>query len=161
MKTTDIIIKKILLISVFTVLFFYNSSPAHAEVSHLGDFCVYQNTPGLLGQPPVFLMELGVLAYGTNHFVLNGSGAFGLDEPISGTGDINGNTFVATLIYTLVNSVNTSFTVSHLVLNFPPVGVPVDAFASGTLTEMTFDLTQPTAQNSVRSRSIYATVCSP
>ena len=146
--------KMLLMLTLLLCLSFYTSTYAHAEVSYLGEACIWEATPGVMGMPPVLLMKLGILNYGSGHFVLNGSGAPGLDEPISGTGMIDGNTFVATLVSSLVNSTNTSFTVSHLALNFETGG-------TSTITRMTFDLTQPTAQTKVTPIPIYVTVCGP
>jgi len=156
MKTTNN--KKILLmLALFLGLSFCNSTYAHAEVSYLGEFCVYQNDNTF--KPPLLVTEFGALYYGDNHFVLNGvvPGVPGLNEPVQGTGVITGNTFVATLVSSFVGT-TISFTVSNLVLNFPPVGAPSDVI-SGTMTSMTIDLSQPTAQSNVTTIPIYMTVC--
>ncbi len=161
MKTTN---KKkfFLILALFLFLSIYNSACAHAEVSYLGEFCVFESTPGVVGMPPILLMKLGVLFYGDGHFVLNGNGSTvspDIIAPVYGTGvlDINGNTFVATLVDSSVGATNTSFTVSHLVLNLATDGSP--QIGNGTATGMIFDLTQPTAQSQVITVPIYVTKC--
>lgn len=155
MKTTKN--KKILLIlALFLGLFCCNSIYAHAaEVSNLGEFRVYLNDHSF--RPPTLVMAVGILYYGNNHYVLNGvvPGPELNNEPVQGTGMIDGNTFVATLVCSFVNTTNTSFTVSHLLLNFPPVDAPNIAIGSGTMTMMTLDLTQPTVQSKVTTIPIY------
>jgi len=153
--------KTLLILTLFLGLSFCNSKYAHAEVSYLGEFCVYINNHTV--GPPLLVTAVGALYYGNNHYVLNGivPGEPGVNEPVQGTGVIDGNTFVATLVSSTVNATNTSFTVSHLLLNYPPVDAPNIAIGSGTMTEMTLDLSQPTAQSKVTTIPIYMTVCSP
>ena len=151
---------KLLMLVLFLYLFFYNPPHAQAEVSYLGEVCIWKTD--VLGMPPILIWKLGVLYYGDGHFVLNGGISRVSPDvmaPVYGTGelDITGNTFVATLVSSLVDAANTFFTVSHLVINLDTGG----GTGGATATEMTFDLTQPTAQSKVTTVPIYVTVCTP
>jgi len=88
---------------------------AQAEVTYLGEFCVVDDSP--LGRPPLPLYKIGVLNYGDDHFVLNGS-SIGLPAAVVGTGLIDGSNFVATLTSSYVSDTNgPSYTVSYVVVN--------------------------------------------
>ncbi len=153
--------RRLVVMSMLLLSFFLICGSAEAEVTYLGEICIYNNMGSAIGRPPDVRMKLGVLYYGNGHFVLNGYGGSTLSpdtvSPIYGTGVVAGNTFVATLTSSLVGATNTSFTVSHLVLTF---GTGGDT-NNNTLTEMTFDLSQPTAQSKVTTIPIYMMVCSP
>ncbi len=149
----------VIIILFLPFLLFYGS--AEAGVTYLGEFCIFSNVyqPGP-PEPPIQLMKLGVLYYGDGHFVLNGNvPTASTPTPVEGTGLIEGDTFVATLVSSTVNATNTSFMVSHLALKAATEGSP--KIADGMMTKMTFDFTQSVAQSKATTVPIYMVVCGP
>ena len=94
---------------------------AQAEVTYLGEYCVYDDS--LAGRPPMPLFKIGVLSYGNNHFALNGN-MIELPVPVSGSGMIDGNNFIATLTYLNqyeLAGTQLSFQAVRLVVNMTPI----------------------------------------
>ena len=157
---------RLMVISLLFLSFFLIYGSAEAEVTYLGEICIFFNNLRRIGpppEPPTQLMKLGVLYYDNGYFVLNGNvgNVPTALTPVQGTGLIDGDTFVATLVSSTVNATNTSFTASHLALKPSALLPGYPGLWEGTMTEMTFNLTQPTVQGKVTTTLIYMMVCNP
>jgi hypothetical protein len=102
-----------LMIVILVCLFFSLGTEALAEVTYVGEYC-FHVTPVVcpIGAPCVPIgLQVGVLSYGDNHYVINGT--VNSTSPVYGTGFIQGN--IATV--SLSNTTATSFNVIYIDLD--------------------------------------------
>jgi hypothetical protein len=112
-KEMTILKHRTLMIVVFVFLFFsLGTEAALAEVTYVGEFCFNViPVPCPVGAPCVPIgLQLGVLSYGDNHYVINGIYA---NSPVYGTGFIQDNTATVSLS----NTTAANFSAIYIVLD--------------------------------------------
>lgn len=109
------ILKHSTLMVVISVFLFFSlgTEAARAEVTYVGEFCFHvQPVVCPIGSPCVPIgLQLGVVSYGENHYVINGT--VNSISPVYGTGFIQHN--IATV--SLSNTTAISFDAIYIVLD--------------------------------------------